>query len=113
MRSSQSIFAVNKWFTTAFSLSLLTQISATSLIVWKIFNRSAFDMANKSRVHLSIIWMIIESGALLAGATLAIFILYTLNMNVGQIVTNIDAQLSVCDHPICSPMTDCFNIRVC
>lgn len=44
---------------------------------------------------MGIIWMIVESGAVLTASTLTVFVLYLLGFNAGQLVSEMAAQLSV------------------
>ena len=44
---------------------------------------------------MKIIWMVVESGAILTASTLGVFVLYLLDFNAGQLVTEIAAQLGV------------------
>lgn len=49
-------------------------------------------MPNRSH-NLAIIWMIIESGVILTGASAVILILFRLRLNAGGLVAPIHAQL--------------------
>ena len=86
------IFAAARWMTSMFSLSIVTQVTATTLIAAKLW-RSRFMLSRTD--HLSVIWMIVESGAILTASTLAVFVLFLLDFNAGQFVSEIAAQLGV------------------
>lgn len=86
------IFAATRWMTSMFSLSIVTQITATTLIAVKLWlSRTTLPQ----RDHMKIIWMVVESGAILTASTLGVFVLYLLDFNAGQLVTEIAAQLGV------------------
>ena len=71
---------------------MVSQIASTVLIVSKLWSsRRPFSR----RGQMGVIWMIIESGAILTACTLTVLVLFLLNFNAGQIVTEIEAQLSV------------------
>ena len=86
------IFAATRWMTSMFSLSIVTQITATTLISVKLWlSRTTLPQ----REHMRVIWMVVESGAILTASTLGVFVLYLLDFNAGQLVTEIAAQLGV------------------
>ena len=91
----QDLFDVAHWTTAIFSISLGIQIGATTLIVVKTSRVPAWRYVSSHRENLAIVWIIVESGAILTAATATELTLYLLNMNAGAIIAPIISQLSV------------------
>ncbi|EKM60305.1 uncharacterized protein PHACADRAFT_189446 [Phanerochaete carnosa HHB-10118-sp] len=90
LSKTQAVFVVYHWTVASFAISLGIQISATLLIVWKIWRTTSWaSPASGHRERLTFLWIIIESGALLATATVAVLVMFVLHMNAGAIVSYI------------------------
>ena len=97
IQPGESLFnpTVSKWFTSLWALSLATNVTCTTLIVIRIARSSA-----NARTYLSLIVIVIESGALYTISVAILMALFELNANSGQIANDITTQLSVCHiHP--------------
>lgn len=96
LTSTQDLFDVRNWTTAIFTISLGIQVTATTLIVWKILRSSSGvggALAGRGE-YLSVIWMIVESGAVLTASSATVLTLYLLSMNAGAIMSPIITQMS-------------------
>lgn len=89
------MFTFYKLSVAGFSLSLAIQVTATTLIVWKIAVNTIWSSMTSHKEHLAVIWIIVESGAILTVTTIVLCTLYLLEMNTGQIMSNIMGQLGL------------------
>lgn len=83
------------WVTSAFVLNIATQITATSLIAFRIYRALNFTSPKFQVRYMSLIWLIVESGAVYTLAAVIQLITYLLKMNVGVIVEFMLAQICV------------------
>jgi hypothetical protein len=93
--SLHNIFAEAKWATATWALSLSIQVTATTLIVWKIWNSTSWSYIRSRTDSFYVIWILVESGALLTACYITLMVLFLLKTNAGSIMTNIIAQVSV------------------
>ncbi|KZV76732.1 hypothetical protein PENSPDRAFT_679761 [Peniophora sp. CONT] len=93
-RSEQEFFEAFTWMTAVFTLSLGIQFVATSVIVWKIWS-ATLRRSNTPNRHsnLAVIWIMVESGAILTGASASVLIMFRLKLNAGALVAPIHGQL--------------------
>lgn len=97
LAKTQAIFAVYRWTTATLSMSFAIQFSATSLIVWKIWRTTAWtESIDGHKERLAIIWMIVESGAIMTALTVTVLALFLLHMNVSGVIASVIVQISVC-----------------
>lgn len=92
------------WSTTYWSLSIATQLSASCLLAWRIWviqSRAHRARARMASGYMPIIWIVLESGALLSFATVILLAFYLKKTNAGGVVAGICGQLVVCAHPFC------------
>ncbi|GJE87406.1 hypothetical protein PsYK624_034890 [Phanerochaete sordida] len=94
----KTIFSATHAFVAIFALSLALQISATTLIAWRLLHTrheliGLVELSGSSR-RLSLVWMVIESGAILTSATLAVMVLFILKFQAGAMMIPIITQLS-------------------
>ena len=83
------------WIIATFSTSLITQVVATSLISWRIVSTFRWKTNVARKEQLSIVWMIVESGAILTATSVTVLTLFVLNINAGTLITSVISQLSV------------------
>ena len=95
LSSTEAIFAIEHWTIATFSLSLATQIIATSLIVSQPWWRSPRNLPSAHKEYVSVMLVIIESGAALTAITAVDLALFTLHKNAGAMLEPIMSQLSV------------------
>ncbi|KAF9461738.1 hypothetical protein BDZ94DRAFT_1263229 [Collybia nuda] len=96
--SADSVFTsdILSWITSTFVLTIVTQITATALIASRIYYASRMSIAGsayKTR-YMSLVWLVVESGAIYTSAALIQLITYLLKMNAGVILEFMLAQLS-------------------
>ncbi|EKM58630.1 uncharacterized protein PHACADRAFT_207437 [Phanerochaete carnosa HHB-10118-sp] len=77
-----------------FCISMTVQVSATTLITWKILRTSRWGDLNNNKRRLALIWAVIESGAILTSATAVLTVLEVLKFEAGAMMTPIITQLS-------------------
>ncbi|KAI0318585.1 hypothetical protein OF83DRAFT_934036 [Amylostereum chailletii] len=94
LTATESLFVTIRWTTASYSISLGTQVIATTLIAWKIWSTVASQSKSARRNQVTIVWMIVESGAVLACTSATVLTLFLLNLNAGAAVAPIFAQLS-------------------
>ncbi|KZV60679.1 hypothetical protein PENSPDRAFT_659420 [Peniophora sp. CONT] len=94
-QSEEQFFEAFAWMTAVFTLSLGIQFAATFLIIWKIWaNTLRRSAAPTHSSNLAIIWMLVESGIVLTGASASVLIMFRMKLNAGALVAPIHAQLS-------------------
>ncbi|KAG6872532.1 hypothetical protein C0995_009106 [Termitomyces sp. Mi166 len=81
------------WITSTFVLNIATQITATSLIAFRIYHALNFTGPKFQVRYMSLIWLIVESGAIYTSAAIIQLITYLLKMNVGVIMEFTLAQI--------------------
>ncbi|KAG6806789.1 hypothetical protein H0H93_002447, partial [Arthromyces matolae] len=87
LSAGSSVFdpSILSWITSTFVLNIATQLTATALITIRIY--SALNLADskfKTRSHyMSLVWLIVESGAIYTSSALVQLITYLLKMNAG------------------------------
>ncbi|GJE87405.1 hypothetical protein PsYK624_034880 [Phanerochaete sordida] len=94
LTNEQNLFEVKGWAVSMCAISVAIQIMATTLLVWKILRNSSRILPRSRRQHLSVVWMIVESGAILTATTVTLLTLYTLEMNAGTIITAVTSQIN-------------------
>ncbi|KAI0318074.1 hypothetical protein OF83DRAFT_66466 [Amylostereum chailletii] len=94
LTSTEVLFDVQDWTTATFSISLGTQVISTALIAWKIMSTMGWKSKSARKDQLAIVWMIVESGAVLTISTIVVLTLFLLGMNAGAILAPIIGQLS-------------------
>ncbi|GJE87395.1 hypothetical protein PsYK624_034780 [Phanerochaete sordida] len=77
-----------------FCLSMGVQVSATALITWKILRASRWSAMSNSTARRAVVWTVIESGAVLTGATATVLTLFLLKFKAGAMMNPIITQLS-------------------
>lgn len=90
--------ALTGWSDTSWALSITTQLSASCLIalrIWTVQNRSLLARSRAASRCMPIIWMILESGAILSFATVILLALYTRHAVAGGVLVGICGQLVV------------------
>lgn len=96
---ADSVFTTDilSWITSTFVLTIVTQITATGLIAGRIYHASLLSIAGGSnkRHYMSLVWLVVESGAIYTSAALIQLITYLLKMNAGVIMEFMLCQLSV------------------
>lgn len=88
--------SVRNWALAMWSLSIATQVSATSLIAWKIWSahHRAIGAHGNPRIT-SVLWIVIESGAILSVAHVLVLAFYLDRVAVNGILNNMMGQLCV------------------
>lgn len=90
------LHSVGPMITATWVLSISTQLSATSLIAWKIWNsmppKTTTGLRSDSR---SILWIIIESGAIYTFTTALLTAFYLAKTAAGAVVSACLGQISV------------------
>lgn len=87
-----------RWAIATWSLSISIQVSATSIIAWVLWSvhRESRKLHN-DRTIVSVMWVILESGAVLSTATVILLAFYVNQMTAGGIVVAFIGQLAVRD----------------
>lgn len=91
------IKSLGEWATSFWALSLATQSLSTGLIagkIWWIFRNITMSAQDTSR-YMSIVWTLVESGALYCTTTALLLTFYSLDLNSGAILDHISSQVSV------------------
>ncbi|KAG1733284.1 hypothetical protein EDB19DRAFT_1731199 [Suillus lakei] len=79
--SSSTVFTTaHSWITTFFTLTMITSVTCTSLIAWRIYYTRRF-MSDGFGVYLPILIVMVESGALYATGVLSILLTYLSGSN--------------------------------
>lgn len=91
-----------RWALATWSLSISVQVSATSLIAWALWSvhRESGKLHN-DRTIVSVMWVILESGAVLSTATVILLTFYVHHLTAGGIVVALIGQLSVSQAKSC------------
>lgn len=93
--SGHSVFnpSILSWVTSTFVLNIVTQVTSTGLIATKIYRAASTGSRNSSR-YMSLVWLVVESGAIYTAAAIVQLVTYLLKLNVGVILEMMLAQLS-------------------
>ncbi|KAG2354428.1 hypothetical protein BDR07DRAFT_1306176, partial [Suillus spraguei] len=79
--SSSTVFTTaHSWITTFFTLTMITSVTCTSLIAWRIYRTRRF-MSDGFAMYLPILIVIVESGAIYATGVLSILLAYLSGSN--------------------------------
>jgi surface polysaccharide O-acyltransferase-like enzyme len=89
-----SIFEILKWVLATWCLSIATQVISTALIAWKIWQHARLNPVAKSR-YMSLIAIIVESGAIYTMSTAFLMALADRKTQAGAIPGDMTAQLAV------------------
>jgi len=117
--ASSSVFdpSILSWITATFVLTIVTQISATTLIAARIYAASQpfqvsgevpdneYGVRNEGKSgtkyertqrdkYLAMVWLVVESGAVYSSAAIVQLVTYLLKMNAGVIMEFMLSQLS-------------------
>lgn len=86
------------WVTSTFALTIATQITATFLIAGRIYyaSRLSKEGGKMQSYYMSLVWMVVESGAIYTIVALIQLITEVLGMNAGVMMEFMLSQLSVC-----------------
>jgi len=84
---------LGNWILSTWSLSFVTQVSATLLIAYKIWASTAWGLRSSSS-HMKVLWLVVESGAIYSFATAILLGLYASKANAGAIVGGALGQIS-------------------
>lgn len=84
------------WVTSTFALTIATQITATCLIAGRIYyaSRLSIGSSKMQSYYMSLVWMVVESGAIYTVVALIQLITEELGMNAGVIMELMLSQLS-------------------
>ncbi|KAJ3559856.1 hypothetical protein NM688_g86 [Phlebia brevispora] len=86
---------VKRWAVASWSLSISIQVSATCLIAWRLWSVHRESRAlHNDRTIVSIMWIILESGAVLSTATCFLLAFYVHQLTVGGIIVAMIGQLA-------------------
>ena len=78
------------------SLSIATQITATSLIAWRIWSTHTNIVGPYGNLRaISVIWILVESGAVLGVTHVFILAFYLIKVITNGILNNMMVQLCV------------------
>jgi len=94
--SAASVFTsdILSWVTSTFALTIATQITTTFLIAGRIYYASRLSRGGKMRsYYMSLIGMVVESGAIYTVVALIQLIMEVLGMNAGVIMEFMLSQL--------------------
>lgn len=87
---------VQHWALATWSLSIATQVSATLLIAWKVWYTHIGTVGpHKSQKSLSIMWIILESGAVLSLGHIFLLAFYVHKITAGGVLVAMIGQLDV------------------
>jgi len=87
---------VGHWLLAFWTLSIVTQVSATALVSWKIWSTIAWRIRRVDSFEWAVILIIVESGALYSATTVVALVLYAINfLNACSIVLGMLGQISV------------------
>jgi hypothetical protein len=79
--SSSTVFTTgHSWITTFFTLTMITSVTCTSLIAWRIYHTRRF-ISDGFTFYLPILIVIVESGAIYATGVLSILLAYLSGSN--------------------------------
>ncbi|KAF8069247.1 hypothetical protein FPV67DRAFT_1114035 [Lyophyllum atratum] len=96
--SGHSVFTsdILSWVTSTFVLNIATQVTATFLLASRIYNASNLSGTGSRNgpYFQSLMWVVVESGAIYTSAALVQLVTYLLTMNAGVILELMLAQLS-------------------
>lgn len=95
-----TLAAQGRWGLTSWSFSIFIQVSASLLLSWKIWSTNSIASTNSSTHKLrnrsiSVMWIVLESGAILATTTCVLLGLYVGKRNSGEIVIAALGQIDV------------------
>ncbi|KAJ3556204.1 hypothetical protein NM688_g2153 [Phlebia brevispora] len=86
--------SVQRWALATWSLSIATQVSATLLIAWKVWYTHIGTVGpHKSQKSMSIMWIILESGAILSLAHIFLLAFYVHKITAGGVLVAMIGQL--------------------
>lgn len=98
LETDDQLFATvfQRWSLVAWSLSIVIQVCATSLIAWKVwFARMSATGLHKNQRSVSILWMVLESGAVLTLSHVVLVALFAQGTIASGIVYAMIGQLDV------------------
>jgi len=93
--SIEDFFTLRNYVIAYFVISVATQMFSASMIAWKIWRSSSWRTGSARRQQMAVLWLILESGCLLAFASVVDMVLFCLSKNAGQMMPPIMGQLSV------------------
>ncbi len=109
----KSIQTLYRWLQASYSLSLVTQLSVTTIIVAHIWWMSKWTGSWKtgptSKPYVDIIWMIIESGAISAMMSTLFLAFFNTEATTSIILGDSLGQISVCYLFSLIQLEDCAN----
>ncbi|KAF7798419.1 hypothetical protein EIP86_009640 [Pleurotus ostreatoroseus] len=96
MSTEELLFSlsVQHWAIATWSLSIATQVSATLLIAWKVWYTHIGTVGpHKSQKSMSIMWIILESGAVLSLSHIILLAFYVHKITAGGVLVAMIGQL--------------------
>ncbi|KAF8178484.1 hypothetical protein BJ912DRAFT_1063133 [Pholiota molesta] len=93
LNSLNSLFAIGKWVLATWSLSIATQIISTGLIAGKIWWHARRISGSKAQ-YLSVIAIVVESGAIYTVATIFLLAFFDIKTQAGAIIGDMTAQIA-------------------
>ncbi|KAJ7076624.1 hypothetical protein B0H15DRAFT_790338, partial [Mycena belliarum] len=93
--------SLSRWILSLWSMSLVTQVSATLLIAYKIWSNTFHGTMRRSGPS-AVFWMVVESGAVYSITTVITMTLYVLKADSGAISGGALGQISVSANSQCS-----------
>jgi hypothetical protein len=94
LNSLNSLFVIGKWVLATWSLSISTQIISTGLIAGKIWWHARRISGSKAQ-YLSVIAIVVESGAIYTVATIFLLAFFDMKTQAGAIIGDMTAQIAV------------------
>ncbi|KAG5635027.1 hypothetical protein H0H81_012680, partial [Sphagnurus paluster] len=85
--------SILSWVTATLALNMATQLSSTILIAIKVYRAAAASSRSRSR-YMSLVWLIVESGAIYTTAAIAQLVMCITKLNGGIMLEMMLAQLS-------------------
>lgn len=90
--------AIRQWAVAAWSLSIATQVSASSLIAWKVWRTHIGTGTGghyKNKRSMPIVWIVLECGAVLSFSHVFLLALYVERTIAGSVIVAMIGQLDV------------------